>query len=108
MALIGAAWILSLLNVVLRDLTHGIQLVLVLMLIASPIAYTPQMVPSHLKVILALNPFAYYVVAYQELIVLGQIPTPVQMTGLLLTSILFFAVGGWVFANSKRVVLDYV
>ncbi len=45
MTLIGVAWILSLLNIVLRDLTHAISVLLLLMLIASPIAYTPDQVP---------------------------------------------------------------
>jgi lipopolysaccharide transport system permease protein len=108
LALIGAAWVLSLLNVVLRDLTHGIALVLLLLLIASPIAYTPEMVPQQLRIILAINPFAYFVVAYQELIVLGQLPTAVQLAGLLITSTFFFVLGGWIFAATKRVVLDYV
>ena len=107
-ALIGATWILSLLNVVLRDLTHAIAIVLLIMLIASPIAYTPDMVPTRLKFILALNPFAYFIVAYQEIIVLGQLPTPRQILGLFSTSAVFFGAGGWFFAKAKRVLLDYV
>lgn len=108
LALVGAAWILSLLNVVLRDLTHAIAILLIILLIASPIAYTPEMVPDRLSILLAINPFAYYVVVYQELIVLGQSPTVVQIVGILLVSGVLFGVGGWFFARAKRALLDYV
>ena len=108
LALIGTAWILSLLNVVLRDLTHGIAVFLIVLLIASPIAYTPEMVPPQLKWLLAINPFAYFVVVYQELIVLGQLPTLVQMVGLLLVSSLLFGLGGALLRPAKSGLLDYV
>ena len=108
LALIGAAWILSLLNVVLRDLTHGIAVFLIVLLIASPIAYTPEMVPPQLKFLLAVNPFAYFVVVYQQLIVLGQLPTLVQTLGLLLVASVLFGFGGLFFVRAKSALLDYV
>jgi lipopolysaccharide transport system permease protein len=108
MALIGAVWFLSLLNVLVRDLTHAIAILLLIMLIASPIAYTPAMVPDRLKFILALNPFAYFVVAYQQLIVLGQLPTMYQRIGLIVIPVVLFGLGGWFFARAKRVLIDYV
>jgi len=108
LALIGATWILSLLNVVLRDLTHAMAILLLIMLIASPIAYTPAQVPGRLKLLLAMNPFAYFVVAYQEIWVLGQLPTPVQIVGLLTISLGLFLLGGWFFARAKGALIDYV
>ena len=69
--LIGINWVLSLLNVIFRDLQNLLTRVLMIMLVASPIAYTPDMVPSALRPLLALNPFAYFVVAYQQVIMLG-------------------------------------
>jgi lipopolysaccharide transport system permease protein len=108
LTLIGAAWFLSLLNVLVRDLTHAIAIFLVIMLIASPIAYTPAMVPSKLKFILAANPFAYFVVAYQQVIVLDQPPTHRQIAGLVLIPVVFFGLGGWFFAKAKRALIDYV
>jgi len=108
MALVGATWILALLNVVLRDLTHAMAILLLIMLIASPIAYTPDQVPARLKWLLAVNPFAYFVVTYQEIWVLGILPTAVQMFGLFVISFGLFVLGGWFFARAKRVLLDYV
>jgi lipopolysaccharide transport system permease protein len=48
-ALTGLNWILSLLNVVFRDLQYLIGALLMIMLVASPITYTPQMVPPQLQ-----------------------------------------------------------
>ena len=73
-ALIGVNWILSLLNVVFRDIQNILTPVLMMMLIISPIAYTPEIVPDSLRPLILLNPFAYFVVAYQQVIVLGIYP----------------------------------
>ena len=105
--LIGVTWLLSLLNIVLRDLTHAVSIFLVIMLVASPIAYTPDMVPDNLRVLLAANPFAYFIVAYQQLIVLGSLPTATQCIGIVVIAAVSFGLGGLFFARAKRALLDY-
>ena len=106
--LIGLNWILSLLNVIFRDLQNLVGAILMVMLVASPIAYTPDMVPSALKPLLALNPFAYFVVAYQQVIMLGIWPSPAHLAVLLFMTIATFVLGSWFFARAKRVIVDYV
>jgi lipopolysaccharide transport system permease protein len=108
MWLIGVNWILSLLNVIFRDLQNLVTAVLMVMLVASPIAYTPDMVPSSLKPLLAANPFAYFVVAYQQVIMLGIWPSIPHLALLVVMSIVTFWVGGWFFYRAKRVIIDYV
>jgi lipopolysaccharide transport system permease protein len=108
LAMIGVAWILSLVNVVLRDMQNLITLLLVVLMIASPIAYTPAMVPASLHAVIYLNPLAYFVLTYQRLLVLGQLPD--LTTGLLLVGVslgLFFF-GGYFFSRTKRAMIDYV
>jgi lipopolysaccharide transport system permease protein len=106
--LIGANWLISLLTVIFRDLQNLVNAVLVIMLIASPFAYTPDMVPSGLKPLLALNPFAYFVVAYQQVIMLGIMPSVAHSLALLAMSFGTFALGSWFFARAKSVIVDYV
>jgi lipopolysaccharide transport system permease protein len=106
--LIGLNWILSLLNVIVRDLQNLISATLMIMLVASPIAYTPDMVPSALKPLLALNPFAYFVVAYQQIIMLGIWPRPLHLSILIMMSVITFGFGSWFFDRAKRVIIDYV
>lgn len=108
LALTGLAWILSLVNIVFRDLQNIIGLLLLVALVASPIAYTPAMVPSGLRPLLALNPFAYFATAYQQLLVLGQLPDLAHSVTLVVMSLGLFVGGGWFFGRAKRVIIDYV
>jgi lipopolysaccharide transport system permease protein len=106
--LIGVNWVLSLLNVIFRDLQNLLSAILMIMLVASPIAYTPDMVPSALKPLLAVNPFAYFVVAYQQVIMLGIFPSVPHALLLVIMPLAAFAFGSWFFYRAKRVIVDYV
>ena len=107
-ALIGMNWFLSLLNVIFRDIQNILTPVLMMMLIISPIAYTPEIVPDSLRPLILLNPFAYFVVAYQQVIVLGLYPGPLHGLALVLLAVVPFVAGSWFFASAKRVIIDYV
>jgi len=78
------------------------------LMIASPIAYTPEMVPPGLKMLIILNPFAYFVIAYQKLLVLGQLPPLWEILVLVTISTGTFLVGGYFFSRAKLVLIDYV
>lgn len=106
--LIGIAWVLSLLNVIFRDVQNLLTALLMILLVLSPIAYVPTQVPSSLKPLLALNPFAYFIVAYQRLMILGAVPSTKHFVGLTVMSLVTFAVGSWFFARAKQVIIDYV
>jgi lipopolysaccharide transport system permease protein len=106
--LIGVNWVLSLLNVIFRDLQNLLNAELMIMLVASPIAYTPDMVPPALRPLLAINPFAYFVVAYQQVIMLGIFPSMWHAILLVLMPLVAFAFGSWFFYRAKRVIVDYV
>jgi lipopolysaccharide transport system permease protein len=108
LGLIGVVWILSLLNVVFRDLQNLVTALLMMLLVVSPIAYTPSMVPASLRALLIFNPFAYYVIAYQNLLVLGHLPSRSNLAVIVVGSIGVFVLGGWFFARSKAVLIDYV
>jgi lipopolysaccharide transport system permease protein len=108
MALIGISWVLSLINVILRDLQNLITLLLVMLMIASPIAYTPAMVPASLKFVIWLNPLAYFVLTYQRILVLGQLPDLIPALLLVFGSVGVFLLGGYFFSRTKSVMIDYV
>lgn len=107
-ALIGLTWILSLVNLVFRDLQNLIGLALMVLMVASPIAYTPAMVPAHLKLLLLANPYYPFLVSYQELIVLGKIPSLTVVLSMIVISASLFLTGGYFFSRAKPVMLDYV
>lgn len=108
LAILGVLWVLALVNVVFRDLPNFLNVFLMLMLVASPIAYTPAMVPPSLAVLLRLNPFSYLVMAYQSILVLGRPPSAAHCVVLLVGSLSLFFFGSWFFARAKRVMIDYV
>jgi lipopolysaccharide transport system permease protein len=106
--LLGLNWLLSLLNVVFRDIQTIVTYLLMIMFVMSPIAFTPDMVPDTLRPLLAINPFAYFVVAYQQVIMLGIWPSVEHTIGLVVMSVGTFALGSWFFARAKDVIIDYV
>jgi homopolymeric O-antigen transport system permease protein len=108
MFLIGVVWVLSLVNLVFRDLQNIVGIVVMYLMIASPIAYTPEMVPKSMTLLLTLNPLAHYIVAYQDLVVFGRLPTLAQMFTITTMSVSTFLVGGFFFVRAKRTFIDYV
>jgi lipopolysaccharide transport system permease protein len=108
LGLIGVGWVVSILNVVFRDFQNLVAVMMMALLIASPIAFTPAQVPAGLKPLILLNPFAYYVRAYQDVVILGVMPSVWFWLALLVISFGTFALGSWAFSRAKRVVVDYV
>ena len=108
LALIGLIWILSLLNIIFRDLQNMISPIIMIMMILSPIAYTPEMVPAQLKFLIYANPFAYYIVAYQKVLVLDQAFSVLHFILLFFMSVGLFLVGGLFFSSAKEYLIDYV
>lgn len=106
--LIGVNWLTSLLNVIFRDLQNMISSIMMIMFVISPIAFTPDMVPNNLRVLLAFNPFAYFVVAYQQVVMLGIWPSFGHLVLLVGLPIATFLLGSWFFYRAKHVIIDYV
>lgn len=108
MFICGLGWVLSLVSLVLRDIQQGLALVLMILMIMSPFAYTPDMVPSSMKAILYFNPISYYVMSFQEVICYGKWPSLSIIGPAILISIITFIGGFWVFIKTKSVFLDNV
>lgn len=108
LALIGLNWLLSLVNLVFRDLPNLVGLALMVVMVISPIAYTPDMVPAGLRGLFMLNPFAHFVVAYQSVLIFGRVPSLGDWGILGGISLGLFWLGGHFFSRAKRVLIDYV
>ena len=106
--LIGVNWVLSLINIVFRDMQYLISVLLMMLMIASPIAYTPDMIPDALKILIIVNPFAYFFSAFQKVLILGQVPDFVNSVILVILSLGAFMLGGLFFHRAKQVMIDYV
>jgi lipopolysaccharide transport system permease protein len=105
--LVGLLWILSLVNLIFRDLQNFVGVLVMFLMIASPIAYTPEMVPSGLKPLLMLNPLAYFIVVYQDVLIFGRMPSLTNIVVIFVMSLGIFYLGGRFFTRAKRTLVDY-
>lgn len=104
----GVVWILSLLNLVVRDIQYALTFVNMALLIVSPIAYTESMVPNALKLVIYFNPLSYFILALHDLIVFEQMPSAFIMGGVVTLGVISFSLGFYVFQKVRRVFFDYV
>lgn len=106
--LIGMVWIVSLLAIVFRDIQIMIGYITMFLLVVSPIAYTKEMIPSHLKFIIYANPLSYYIIPLQEALVEGKCPSLILMSMGIFLGVFLFGLGYRTFEESKKIVFDYV
>lgn len=103
---IGIGFLLAVLSLVIRDITFVLQYVVVALLVATPIAYTPDMIPAHLKSLLYVNPLFYFVSANQHLILLNRLPPPQVIVPAVALAFAFFLGGLWVFGRARSALID--
>jgi lipopolysaccharide transport system permease protein len=107
MFLVGLVWILAALAVVLPDISYFINLFLLLLMYISPIGFTPDMIPSHLKLMIYLNPIYYMLEMYRDSILKGQLPAIDTLVIYVIMCIGFFALGAAFFKRFKSMLVDY-
>jgi ABC-type polysaccharide/polyol phosphate export permease len=66
------------------------------------------MVKGALKALVILNPFAYFIVAFQNLIILGQPLSVWHWLAMVVLSGGTFALGSWFFTKAKLAIIDYL
>ena len=110
---IGLIWILSSLNVIIRDLQTIIGVVILILMIGSPIAWTVEMIPENLKALgwlnpLYYNPLYYMILSYQDVLMMGRWPMHGILWVLMGISMVSFFGGYWFFKRMKKVFVDNV
>lgn len=108
MFLSGIAWILSLLTIVIRDIQQLLQYATILLLIITPIAYTPDMIPKKLQLLIYANPLCYYTTTFQYIISYEKLPPNEILLGTIIISLMSFYGGFWIFQKIKASFYDYV
>jgi len=98
---VGLGWILSSVNVFLRDVNQVVGLALMGMFFFTPIFYSPTRVPGNFLVILKLNPMFHVVEAYRYLLLAGRVPDPTGLVYLAVASFATLGLGGLVFSRLK-------
>lgn len=103
----GLGWMFSLFSLVARDIQHGLGLIIMLLFVLSPFAYTPDMVPAAMKPLIYMNPLSYFVLTFQKLICYGTWPDGVAAGGAVILALVSFFGGFSVFQRAKYVFFDY-
>lgn len=108
MFLSGVAWVLSLLTIVLRDIQQVLQYVTIMLLVVTPIAYTPDMIPGKMKILMYVNPLSYYTTSFQYALSYDRLPPVEFMLGGVFLAFASFYSGFWLFQKIKMSFYDYV
>jgi len=105
---IGVVWFLSCVNILCRDTSQVVGLLMLLLMFVSPIAYTERMVPSGLDLVVKLNPLSYLIDAYRVALLADH---EFHLEGLVVFGGLTFLslmVGYRYFMRLRRVLPDFV
>ncbi len=93
------AWgyILSALNVYLRDLEQFISVLLQFLFFMTPIVYPIEMAPEWANKLLMLNPHYYLIDSYREVLLLGAFPNIIVLITMIVATALFLILGRLLF-----------
>jgi ABC-type polysaccharide/polyol phosphate export permease len=104
---VGMAWILSSVSVLYRDLTQVIGMMMALLMFASPIAYTMDMVPPRLSWVITWNPLAYLIEAYRATLLSREWPDLWGLAWFVLLSTVLLQAGYHIFMRLRRMMPDF-
>jgi len=104
---IGFIWLLSALNVLFRDLGQAISLLVLVLMVGSPIAYTNDMVPPALMPVMYVNPLYYLTTLYRECLIGGHVPMG-PLLAFTAIAVGTFWCGHYVFSRFKEIFAEHV
>ena len=104
----GMVWILSSINVVMKDLQNVISIIVIMLMMISPIAYPASAVPNNLRIFMVINPIYSFIIASQEVLLYGNIPDISIWIGMFVWGPCLFLLGYQIFIKMKRVFVDNV
>jgi ABC-type polysaccharide/polyol phosphate export permease len=99
---IGVSWIVSSLQVYVRDTAQALMVVMTLWFWMTPIFITEDQVPAQFRWIMRINPLAFVVEAYRERILSHRMPKLSEFLLLTVYAISVFILGGLFFRHLKR------
>ncbi|MFW5703429.1 MAG: ABC transporter permease [Patescibacteria group bacterium] len=104
----GLSLILSVLNLLYRDVQFVFQLVLQLWFYLTPIIYSVEFFPPELRWIFSINPMSVFINAYRKVLLGGDVFNYTSISIGLILSIVLFVVGYLLFKRLEGVVADIV
>jgi lipopolysaccharide transport system permease protein len=99
---VGIGWIVSSLQVYLRDTAQVISVLLTLWFWTTPIMIDEQRFPARLRFLLRLNPLSFLVKAYRERLLSYRVPSLHELAIMTAYAATAFILGGLFFRHLKR------
>lgn len=99
---LGIAFILSAIEIYVKDVEHIINFIISMLFYVTPILYTPDYVPSNMKFILKLNPMAYIIDAYHSVFYYKSMPNLFELGIVFVFSLLVLLIGYHIFQKLQR------
>jgi ABC-type polysaccharide/polyol phosphate export permease len=99
---VGIGWVVSSLQVYLRDTAHLLTVVMTLWFWITPIFISEQQVPEEFRFLIRWNPLTYVVRAYRERLLSYRMPSLEELAILVAYSAAAFLIGGLFFRHLKR------
>lgn len=104
----GLGLILSVLNVFFKDIGHLLNVLLMFWFWITPVFYSLDMIPKGFKWVFSINPMAYYVVCYRDIVFRGNMPDAFVFFGALAWCIIGIIAGIVIFSYSKNKLLKKI
>lgn len=99
---LGIVLIVSACTVYVRDLAHILEIVTMAWFYATPIVYTPDMLPEQFKFLLYANPMSGIIDCYRQVLYYKQWPDLSMTTLALLVGVVTVCVGGIIFQHLQK------
>ena len=100
--LLAFTFILSAIEIYMRDIEHIIYFILSMVFYITPILYTPDVFPANLSWLLKLNPMTYLVNAYRSIFFYQTTPSFDGLAIVFVFSIILFVIGYFVFEKLQK------
>ena len=100
--LLGFTFILSAIEMYMRDIEHIVNFILSMAFYVTPILYTPDIFPDNLAWVLKINPMAYLVSAYRSIFFYQEMPDVVGLVIVGVFSIVIFLIGYVIFEKLQK------
>ena len=98
---VGIGWIVSSINVYLRDVQQVVGVLMLAWMFFTPIFYPSSIIPAKLIPIIKLNPLFHMVEGYRHAILAGRVLPAADLAYMAAVSFLTFGVGGLLFRRLK-------
>lgn len=105
---VGIVWFLSCVNILYRDTSQVVGLLMTVLMLVSPIAYTQEMVPATMEWFIRMNPLSHLIESYRGVLLPGYKLDLVWLAMLTSMAVVVMLAGYSYFMRLRRILPDYV